>query len=583
MVAVVAAVAVFRADDRPPGGEVIGGPGGGPRLVAFDSCAEALNALRDNARRYAGTYGPQYGAKGGVEAQADGGRAAAPQAPAPAEQGTEHSTTNNHEKGVGEPDLVQTDGRRVVTVADGRLRVIDAATRAVTSTLELPGGPASELLLDGDRALVLSPAEMAVPAERGYLPPGMRSGARLTLVDLAGPARMLGSLSVDGQYVDARQVGGRARIVLRSAPRIPYGHPRGDEPRGSSIGDWLPRYELESGGNRSAGQLVDCARVSHPAKYTGTSMLTLLTIDLRGELGTGDPVSIVADGDTVYGTATSLYVAAQVSTEDAPRGRTELHQFDITQPGPPKHVASGAVEGSLLNQYSLSEYQGHLRVATTMDTESAVTVLARRGEALSVTGKVGGLGKDERIYAVRFLGPVGYVVTFRQTDPLYTLDLADPAHPRAVGELKITGYSAYLHDAGERKLIGVGREADERGRSLGLQVSLFDVGDAARPRRIAQHQLPGGSSEVESDPHAFLYWPPTGLLVVPVTGSAGGALVLRLSGGTFTEAGTVRHPGGSAQIRRAVVLGNELWTVSSSGVRVDEGGGLAQLAWVPFT
>ncbi|OON33252.1 hypothetical protein BSA16_01360, partial [Micromonospora sp. Rc5] len=88
---------------------------------------------------------------------------------------------------------------------------------------------------------------------------------------------------------------------------------------------------------------------------------------------------------------------------------------------------------------------------------------------------VTGLGRGERIHSVRYLGPTGHVVTFRRTDPLYTLDLTDPAAPRVTGELKITGYSAYLHPAGPGRLLGVGQEADADGRAQGLQVSLFDV------------------------------------------------------------------------------------------------------------
>ena len=120
-----------------------------------------------------------------------------------------------------------------------------------------------------------------------------------------------------------------------------------------------------------------------------------------------------------------------------------------------------------------------------------------------------GLGKGERIFAVRFLGDVGYVVTFRQTDPLYTLDLARPEAPRVVGELKIRGYSAYLHPIGEGLLLGVGQDATAAGGRLGAQVSLFDVSNLARPVRLHQRLLgDGGTSEVEWDHHAFLWWAP---------------------------------------------------------------------------
>jgi uncharacterized secreted protein with C-terminal beta-propeller domain len=572
---------------------------GTAKLVAFDSCETALDKLRDAARPHVGPYGLD---GGDVMTMTDGaGRATKMEAAQPQAPAQDHSATNNHETGADEPDLVKTDGRRLVTVADGRLRVIDVATRAITSTLDLPGGAATDLLLDGDRALAMTSAPLMMP----YLdrPESVTNQSSLTMIDLAGPAKVVGTLTVDGQYLDAREVGGRARIVVRSAPRLGFVHPQDSRSpeesqaensavlENSPIDDWLPRYRLDNGGTHQEGRLVDCARLSHPAVYSGTSMLTVLSIEMGGALGTGDPVSIAADGNTVYGTESSLYIADdhQLMMGSANRRfdpekaqpKTDIHQFDISQAGPPRHVASGTVEGSLLNQYSLSEYGGHLRVATTMATESAVTVLARKGNELTQVGRLDGLGKTERIYAVRFFGPVGYVVTFRQTDPLYTVDLSDPARPRAVGELKITGYSAYLHGAGDGELIGVGQEADQRGRISGAQISLFDVRDPATPRRTAQYLVDGAHSEVESDPHAFLYWPRSGLLVLPVRSSSGtaGALTLRLSGSGFTAIGTVSHP---ADVRRSLVIGDDLWTVSSSGVMVNETTGLKQLAWLPF-
>ncbi|MFF5986814.1 beta-propeller domain-containing protein [Prauserella flavalba] len=514
-------------------------------LVAFDSCDAALEQFRAAALAEPAEQAEAQPDVRVHEAAPGGAPAAAPDVAAK----EQHSGTNNHEAGVEEPDLLQTDGRRVVTVADGRLRVIDVASRRVTSTMDLPGGWAGELLLDGDRALVV----------------GQRA---LTLVDLTGAARLVGTLAVDGEYVDARLVGGRARVVLRSQPKLPPVTPQAV--RVTTIDDWLPAYDLTTAqGARSQGRLVDCENVYHPPE-PGTSLLTVLTFELGGPLRTGDPVAIAADGTTVYGSAANLYVA-----HNAPQG-TAIHQFDIASAGPARHVASGSVPGALLNQYSMSEHDGHLRVATMTGADNTVTVLARKGSTLTEVGTLGGLGRGERIYAVRFLGAVGYVVTFRQTDPLYTLDLADPARPRAVGELKITGYSAYLHPAGEGRLIGVGQEADLQGRALGLQVSLFDVGDGAKPVRLAQHRLSGGMAQVEADTHAFLYWPPTGLLVLPTDADA---LVLRVGDGSITALGRI---GGGSPVLRSLVLGDELWTVSQSGVLVHDAATLNPIGSVPF-
>ncbi|MEU7527816.1 beta-propeller domain-containing protein [Saccharothrix sp. NPDC042600] len=589
-------------------------------LVAFDTCGAALDGLRSAAKPHVGVYG--FGNKGFLFAEGDVQSADARQAAPPetqTQQGKEHSTTNVHEQGVDEPDLVKTDGNRVVSVVDGKLRVVDVASRALTGTLDLPAGFASQLLVRGDRALVVAGSTMVL--ERGIVDPGFapEQGSTITLVDLK-ETKVIGSLTVNGRYLDARRIGDVVRVVVHSGPRLPWVYPDGTRSEAEALirnreiaataplEAWLPRYELTENNTKTSGTLVACERVSHPETHSGTSMLSVLTFDFPGDLGTGDAVSILADGDTVYATDKSLYVAddhhlAPDQNRRAP-GVTAIHQFDIAQPGPPKHVASGQVTGSPLNQYSLSEHDGHLRIATTANnaagipeqppaTQSAVSVLKKDGATLKEVGKVDGLGIGERIYSVRFVGPVGYVVTFRQTDPLYTLDLSDPAKPRKVGELKITGYSSYLHPAGDGRLIGVGQEADDQGRVQGTQVSLFDVSDAANPKKVAGHHLPGGHSEVEFDPHAFLHW--KDLVVVPVMTYAtrekpvepptSGVLVLRLQGGAFTEVGTVRQQAAAGYdgVRRAFVVGDDLWTASTAGLQVSRLDGLAQQAWIPFT
>lgn len=629
------------------GGGGVPGPvsAGGIRLVSYDSCDTALTEMKDRALPHVGPYGFDFGGRvfdtgggdvpdAGAAAEGDGKMAVPAEAP-PQPRQRDHSTTNVHEAGVDEPDIVKTDGKRVVSVTDGVVRVVDVASRTQTAAVRLEGGSATQLLLAGDRALVMTSQVIAYdvpgiapgePMPKDTPTDTFPLGSQLVLVDLTGAGKVLGTLSIDGAYLDARQIGDIARVVVRSGPRLEFRYPTSEDTlpalaankdvvANSAIQDWLPRYELKTGSATTSGQLTACADVSHPVDYTGTAMLTVLSFDLTKDLGTGDPVTIVADGDTVYGTEKSLYVADDHLMEGmgargpagiAGSGQTELYQFDIAKPGKPVHVASGAVEGSLLNQYSLSEYGGNLRVATTTGgqagSESRITVLSRKENQLTQVGVVGGLGAGERIYAVRYFGDHAYVVTFRQTDPLYTVDLSDPAAPRVTGELKITGYSAYLHPAGTGRLIGVGQEANENGRTRGAQVSLFDTSDPAGATRIAQYHLESSWTEVEGDPHAFLYWPDKGLVVLPVTGGAamdpgnpdappdryGGALVLKLKDNTFARVGLLSHlseRSGNAPVvpRRAMVIGNELWTISEVGVLVSDLDSLSQLAWVPFT
>lgn len=605
--ALTAGLAGCTSDGKPPA-HPTPMPSGGMRLVAFDSCAQLRTDLRAAAAASVGPYGfPGMG--GGPEAViADGARTALDSAPkAEPAGGPAFSGTNVHEPGADEPDIVKTDGRRIVTVSQGTLRVVDAATRRQTGKLGL--GPAAggdvDLLLSGDKALVL------VSGGYGLLPEARIAdravnGPEVLLVDVAGAPRLISRYQGQGMLVDARQSGSTARVVLRSTPRIPFPEPmRADDGDRTSanrkavahapVDAWLPSWSVTTGGVTEKGT-VECGRVSRPSDYSGASMLTILTFDLgAARLGSGDPISIVADGDTVYGTGTSLYVANDQrwrfpmwrgDAKAAPKQQTEIYRFETSGSQPPRYVASGAVPGWLVNQYALSEWDGHLRVATTDDTagKSAVRVLEQRGNKLTEVGVVDGLGKGERIYSVRFIGPRGYVVTFKQTDPLYSVDLSDPRRPRVTGALKITGYSAHLQPAGADRLIGIGQEASAEGRIQGTQVSLFDVSDPTAPRRLAQYQVAGAQSEAEWDPHALLWWPATSLLVVPMMEGFGtaqaGALALRVTDNGLAPVGTVRAPMGYP-VRRSLVVGDVLWTASDAGLQASNLTTMDQLSWLP--
>jgi hypothetical protein len=209
---------------------------------------------------------------------------------------------------------------------------------------------------------------------------------------------------------------------------------------------------------------------------------------------------------------------------------------------------------------------------------------------------VGGLGEGERVYAVRFIGDTGYVVTFRQVDPLYTLDLSTPARPRVLGELKLLGYSAYLHPVGDDLLLGIGRDISEDGRVLGMQLSLFDVSDIRRPVRIQAQALGSSWSEAESDHHAFLWWGSTRLAVLPVQAYAdkpfAGAIGFRVGRSGIDEVGRVTHTGepgtpsgalsGGIPIRRSLVVRGSLYTVSDGGVKATGLASFADDGWVAF-
>jgi uncharacterized secreted protein with C-terminal beta-propeller domain len=525
-------------------------------------------------------------------------RGTAEAASEPAAGDAAFSGTNVQEAGVDEPDIVKTDGRLIVTASGGRLHVVDlAAGPSVAGTVDLPGGWGHELLLVGDRALVLT-TEMEFIAvdlpDARSLPSPMhdRPQAQAVLVDLAAPAQpeVISTVALEGHYTSARLVDGVARIVLRTWPAVPL-----DEAEDADAAAWLPAFASDT----DTGSLVDCGQVHHPIEPVGVGTVTVLSLPLQAPLAPQGAASVVAEAETVYATADRLYVAW--NRWDA-EPRVELHAFDITDPAAARYVGAGAVPGQLLNQWALSRHAGHLRVATTTGdawaggSESAVTVLAEQAGELVDVGRVDGLGPDERIYAVRYLGDIGFVVTFRETDPLYSLDLSDPTNPRVVGELKIPGFSNYLHPIGDGLLLGVGQDADEQGMPLGLQVSVFDVSDLANPSRLHQLLIGQGDSEAQYDHRAFLWWAPEQLAVVPVWlwsedpagpaaeatgGEFSGAVGLRAGRDGLAEATRLTSPGGYG-VRRALVVGDVLYTVAENGIASVNLDGFAERAWVEF-
>ncbi|MBA2897253.1 beta-propeller domain-containing protein [Nonomuraea soli] len=609
------------------------------RLVSYSSCDDMLAGLRENAVKSVGPYG--FG--GGMMSYGDIAMAENSDARAAKDTGgggnsPEHSTTNVHEAGADEPDLVKTDGNRIVTVHQGTLRIIDTASRRVTASLKLTddqnGGYApADLLLQGDRALVLMQNFEPMTKDRMIADYVGAMSSKYILVDLAGgQPRILSTIKPQGSHVDARMVGSTVRLVTRNQPTIVSPQARGDVSeeemkkvnqnvvRQAPIDAWLPKIEITDASGATRTDSLKCERVSHPADYTGTSMLTVHTLDLaQGVTASGtDPIGVAADGDTVYSNGAGFYVASNPrwwfpipwgpadagrprssATPAVPTEETEVHRFDISQPGAPRYVASGKVPGRLLNQYSLSEHEGNLRVATTQATAetSSSGVYVLKADTMAKVGEVTGLGKGERIYSVRFMGPNGYVVTFKQVDPLYTLDLRDAAAPKVTGELKITGYSAYLHPAGDGRLIGLGQEASEKGRTMGTQISLFDVSDPANPNRLSQLFQKNSGSEAEWDPHAFLYWPKSGLTVIPLSShdvgngtSESGAMVLNVSDSAVTKVGMIKHPmikqdqySYEPSIQRTIVIGDSLWTLSEKGFQVNDINTLAEQAFIPLS
>ena len=651
------------------------------RPRAFASCARLVGYERTH---FAVTHGvpetsPRPLSEPSIKAPSPSG-SVSPQAAAPVENaginvsGTSFSTTNNQEPGIEEPDVVKTDGSTIFAVEQGTLYAVLAGGPAPHLAGSLPLGSTgygAQLLLRGSRLLVISgsqalPIGVAVPALPAALggQPSALSGVApaalarptspvasvpsivpspyyyaatttITEVDVHDPAAMkvARTMTVEGTFVDARQNGAIARLVISSAPRA-----IATPALRAHASGWVPARRFHSliTGHRYTRPVAACSAVFRPAQFSGMGMLSILSINLDRGLYATDSTALMADAQVVYGSSSSLYVATQrwinpltPATKVPSSLETVIDQFDATNPEHTTLIASGEVPGYLLNQFSLSEYHGYLRVASTSrpiwwnaaqppPSQSYVTVLADHGGVLAAVGQVSGLGAGQQIYSVRFIGDAGYVVTFRRVDPLYTIDLSSPTSPRVAGQLELEGYSAYLHPVAEGLLLGIGQEVGPGNEPSGAQLELFDVSNPAAPRLQARATLgSGSSSQVQYDHHAFLFWPPTALAVLPVsiyptttvsvpptpqplpaTGSGGGqgstaepsggfvgAIGFRVDHSGITEVGRIVHDpvnGTSPQIDRSLVIGQQLFTVSSEGVMASSLATLARQAFVTF-
>lgn len=302
-------------------------------------------------------------------------------------------------------------------------------------------------------------------------------------------------------------------------------------------------------------------------------------------------------GVTVYSTENSMYLVMQESTSTQDSATvgfiygtgSRIHKIGLTKNG---LVAEGEgyVKGNVLNQFSLDEHNGFLRIVTTDSPWFASTnelyVLEDQGDVLNVVGSIEGIAPSERIYSSRFDGDRGWVVTFRQVDPIFSFDLSDPRNPHITGELKIPGFSDYMQLIDENHLLAIGRNATEEGRVREVQVSLFDISDMANPVLRHKYSLDSdvyGYSVASSDHLAFNYMPAIGTLAIPFGQWAQQRIVLLsvdvqngidqigVVGGPATDPGVVGWDAWWSQadsFLRSVAIGDALYAISQKSVHI---------------
>ena len=544
---------------------------------------------------------------GGATMRSAQGSAVKAAAPGPA-QG--FSGTNNQEAGVDEPDLVKTDGTLMLVLRRGtsRLQAIDVTgTPRVLSHLKVDLPQIASLLLSGHTAVVL-----------GERFEGRQQVTTAEVYDVSDGSAMrhVRTFRVDGALLDARFVHGRILLVTQSAPVLPWAYPGGAVTqedalqknqaliRSADAQQWLPTVRVTP---QLRSYHAQCDATYHPAARSGTSTTSIVTLDPEASAPTGN-LTVVGGSSVMYASEDALYLATtswadqqSVYRGDNAHVTTQLHGFGIADPDQITTLGSGTVPGTLTDQYALSEDKGYLRVASTIGTprppngegvapdrsqlsDNLVTVLKPTAGVLAKVGELRGLGRGERIYGVRFLGDVGYVVTFRTIDPLYALDLSDPRHPAARGALHITGYSSALFPLADGQLLGVGQSVGDHQQQLGAQAEVFDVRDLDKPALTGKKVWPTSMSPAQDDHHALLWWAPKRLVVMPLMGygyGQSGAVVLKVgTDGSLTETGRITSNRG--QINRAVVVGDLLYSVTDDGLVVAPLDNLDAQTWLPF-
>ncbi|MDD1666398.1 MAG: beta-propeller domain-containing protein, partial [Methanomicrobiales archaeon] len=597
-------------------------------LKQFASAAEVRAWLAAHAPAGGDTY--YRSVEGGVPQVVDGAaeKNAATSLPSLGTGTTQdHSTTNVQVQGVDEADIVKNDGRYIYVISGGRLAIVDAypgEKARILSETPLNGTP-SEIFLSGDRLVVFSSGESYYPvvykaAEMAVPPRYYRTAAHAyiySLRDRANPA-LVRDITFSGNYYDSRMIGDRVYVitneqVYRYADEIPM--PVVKDDAGTSIEPKVSYFDVPFSSYTfstiSSFSMTDDRALSAQSFLLGYTSTLYVSRD-NMYLAFQKPVAVRAE--PVLGSDLSATSIRTPYTEET----TAISRFAISG-GQVRYSGTGEVPGHLLNQFSMDESGGNLRVATTVQGYGGsgsyeynnVFVL---DSGMKTVGSLRYIAPDEKIYATRFMGDRLYMVTFRRIDPLFVIDLSDPSAPGILGKLKIPGYSDYLHPYDEDHLIGLGKEtqANDWGgvSTSGLKLALFDVSDVNHPTEVDHVQIgeAGSDSEALRDHKAFLFSKEKDLLVIPVRAVQNvqlekvyesstqkiwqGAYAFSVSPDKgFTLRGRVTHSnedtsgyywGSRDAVKRSLYIGNVLYTLSSDTLIATDLGTMNPIREVPL-
>ena len=540
------------------------------------------------------------------------------------------SETNTQEEGVDEADLVETDGQFIYQVTGQTLTIVDARNSeqleiASQTDLKELGNIQGAYLYEDQLTVISTEFPWYWYSTSFYPGQSFTPQVNVTILDVSNPKSIeIEEISkLDGSLVSSRAIGDQVYVVTQDsfglpAPEFKY------EPYEPNItkDENVISKNLSIDSLSADSLIVDTSYpIWYPSNYTYETEEEYLERIKGQELELALPEFTTVDEDGKVLREGLLNKAERVykPVEDNPYNITSISVFDVddNQPGPQNSsgipnngysqtyasqdnlyllqrdwspsehtdilkvnldslnlVATGEAPGRILDQFSADEENGFLRLATTTgwgwNAENGVYVLEQKGEHLEVVGSVDGIAKGETIHSARFEGDYGFIVTFRQVDPFFTLDLSDPKNPEVAGELKLPGFSEYLQvieEGDKTQILGIGRESRD------LKVSLFDATDFDDPEEVDSYIFDGNysGSEAQWDHHAVGYYPNTDTLAIPFYSSnqERGLRVFDVdSEDGFDEVGDITHNG--EQIRRSLVINDELYAISADKVTVHD-------------
>ena len=482
--------------------------------------------------------------------------------------------TNTQVSGVDEADVIKNDGNYLYVVSGGKLSIIDAKTMKLASQTEFKsensknGIDVFEIYVNGDR-LVVNGREYEKSDAGDY--EGYTYGTKCCVF-----YKVLNSISIvydisdrenvreirrvrqDGEVISTRMIGTYLYIATGYSP------------------------DLEGGKKKDYTPAVDGTKLTNNDVYVqskdsgDSSYIVLSGYDTANEKSEVSSVSVLESGYEVYCSKDTFYVASDSYNEKYSRCTTTIHAFSLKD-GKVAYKNSGSVPGSLDDQYMMDQNGEYFRIATNdynYKTDLDVSSLYVLDGEMNVIGKLENIAKDEQIKSVRFMGNTAYVVTFKNTDPLFAIDLSKPNEPKILGSVKLPGFSEYLHPISENLLVGIGYDGDEEDADFNkVKISLFDVSDKKNPKELDSHIIKNASCDVNYSSKSFLTIDENtfGIPVYYYVAN-GGKLVFKtftVENGKFGEKGNYIHSGNSngSNIFRGTFIGDYIYTVDDTTVK----------------